>query len=192
MSPLAEGATFFLSTGTLLSNGVFVVLLTLFLVFRRQTGKIWQFLGERGILFAFAFALFSFMGAFAYSRITGFPACPLCWSQRILLGLVILTLGIGVFKNIRVTLPALVLTLLGFGIAVYQYVLQYLAMTGTGSLPCPAISSLPACDKIYILEYGYITIPMMALSTFVWIAFLLVLQRRWEGSSLAVPNAQSI
>jgi disulfide bond formation protein DsbB len=178
MSPLAQGATVLLSTGTLLSNVAFIVAVVMFLFFRKQTGKLWQLLGERGTLFAFAFGLFSFVGAFVYSRITGFPACPLCWSQRIFLGLALMTLGMGVYRNIRVTIPALVFTLCGAGVAVYQYVLQYLAVNGGGYLPCPAVSFLPSCDKIYILEYGYITIPMMALSTFVWMAFLLMLEKR--------------
>jgi hypothetical protein len=93
------------------------------------------------------------------------------------MGLIIATLGFGMIRRMCTTLFALLFALLGAAVAMYQYVLQYVAMTGGSSLPCPSISALPSCDKIYILKYGYITIPMIALSAFVWITFLLIFQR---------------
>jgi hypothetical protein len=40
-------------------------------------------------------------------------------------------------------------------------------------MPCPAVSALPSCDRIYVLEFGYITIPMIALNAFVLLVIVL-------------------
>jgi hypothetical protein len=52
---------------------------------------------------------------------------------------------------------------IGFLISFYQ---TYSNWTGTSLLPCTASGG--ECSRIYVLDFGYITIPFMALSVFVY------------------------
>jgi disulfide bond formation protein DsbB len=79
----------------------------------------------------------------------------------------VILFALALWKHIPVRLISIVLSGLGFCVAVYHHALQ---MLPSGSLPCPA--SGPSCSQITLLEYGYITYPLMAATLF---AFLIVL-----------------
>jgi disulfide bond formation protein DsbB len=68
---------------------------------------------------------------------------------------------------------ALMLALLGGVVALYQWVKDMLALYTDISLACPATPGLPSCDKIFVLEFGYITIPMIALNAFLLLIVVL-------------------
>ena len=58
------------------------------------------------------------------------------------------------------------LNVIGALIAAYNYYLQVYEVTGkcgVGGIDC---------SKIYFIEFGYITIPLMALTAFVWVGIL--------------------
>ncbi len=44
---------------------------------------------------------------------------------------------------------------------------SFVLLGGKSILPCTQAGS--ACSKLYVLEYGYVTIPMMALTIFVYL-----------------------
>jgi disulfide bond formation protein DsbB len=124
-------------------------------------------------------ALCALFGSMIYGAVTGFAPCALCLTSRALMGLIVLTLPIPLFlkgKEQAVLLWGKIFATLGILVSFYQYVLQWLALTGT-HLPCPAIEGLPSCDRIYFIEFGFITIPFVALSAFALILILLFLHR---------------
>jgi disulfide bond formation protein DsbB len=124
-------------------------------------------------------ALCALGGSMIYSIVTGFQGCALCLASRVLMGFIVFTLALPLFvkgKERAVLLWGKILAGVGLVVAVYQYVLQWLALTGT-HLPCPAIEGLPSCDRIYFVEFGFITIPFVAISTFTLILTLLFLYR---------------
>jgi disulfide bond formation protein DsbB len=136
-------------------------------------------------------ALCALVGSMIYSAVTGFAPCPLCITSRILVGLLVVTLPL---PSLRPSLEGvthrfgIAFSILGMLVSGYQYVLQWMALTGT-HLPCPAIEGLPTCDRIYFIEFGFVTIPFVAFSTFVLIFVLLVLHKKTSPSA---PAAESI
>jgi disulfide bond formation protein DsbB len=57
------------------------------------------------------------------------------------------------------------LSILGAIVAFYHSLVQW--GIGTGLLGCTAVGG--ECAKVYVLEYGFITIPFMAFTTFVYL-----------------------
>jgi disulfide bond formation protein DsbB len=100
-----------------------------------------------------------------YSDVIGYAACTLCWYQRILLYPEVLLLGLALWKEDR-TITDYIIALSGLGIVLSAYQ-KYLELGGASILPCSATEV--SCSKIYVLEFGYITIPVMALTSFVFI-----------------------
>ncbi len=75
-------------------------------------------------------------------------------------------------KNIyKYVLP---LAIMGALIALNHY---YLQLTGTSILPCSAIGQSVSCSKVFVLSYGYITIPLMALTAFVGVIISMLFLR---------------
>ena len=66
---------------------------------------------------------------------------------------------------------SIVLSIIGAVLAGYHYLLQ---IGVAPALPCSAVGYSASCSQRFVLQYGYITITMMALSVFVLIALLMV------------------
>ena len=85
--------------------------------------------------------------------------------------------GLALWRKERLIIPyMLMLSLIGAAVALYQWIKDMLLLYSHTTIPCPAVSGLPSCDKIYVLEMGYITIPMIALNAFVLLAIVM-----WAG-----------
>jgi len=72
-------------------------------------------------------------------------------------------------KDFRIMPYLVVMSIVGALLAGYHYLGQININT---SLPCSAIGFSAACSESFFLRYGYITIPMMALTAFVLIIVL--------------------
>jgi hypothetical protein len=111
-------------------------------------------------------------GSLVYSEYYLFEPCRLCWYQRIAMYPLVLTLWIGWWKQdrsvVRYALPPAVI---GTGISVWHLANQWV-LTGT------TCDVGPSCAIRYVTEFGFVTIPFMALSGFVAIV----------GLTLAVRN----
>jgi disulfide bond formation protein DsbB len=122
------------------------------------------------LLFAtWLIATISTLGSLFFSEVMKFPPCILCWYQRILMYPLVLILLVGMFpfdrKVVKYSLP---LVLVGFLIAVYHNLLYYKILPES-SAPCILGIS---CTTVQIEWFGFITIPLMALTAF---SLLLVL-----------------
>lgn len=157
---------------------VSVVLILLSLLFKNPlTGKILSFYGKNALLFAFTIALVSTLGSLYYSEIAHFTPCKLCWYQRILMYPQVILFGIAYAKKDKhIALYSIVLSILGAGIALYHYLLQI----GTIGeiLPCSTVGYSVSCAEKFVMTYGYITIPMMSLSAFLLILFLMLAHKK--------------
>src|SRR6185369_1050871 len=92
----------------------------------------------------------------------------LCWYQRIVMYPQVIILGMAAWKkDYSIWLYSRVLSSIGLVIAIYQY---YGQMFNEGALPCS--TAIDSCAKLYFVEFGYITIPMMALSIFAFLTIL--------------------
>lgn len=157
---------------TLVGN-IFIIAVLIAVLLRRDFfPKVTAFLLQNALLFAFALATASMVGSLAYSEVVGYPACILCWIQRIFMYPLVPLLGVTVWLKRRVLVwAALTLSLAGGLVALYQWVKDMIALYAPGlvKLGCPYVAGLPSCDRIYTLEYGYVTIAMLSLNAFLLI-----------------------
>src|SRR4029077_13847078 len=110
-------------------------------------------------------------GSLFFSEIAGFIPCELCWYQRICMyPLSIITLLAALANDRRVARYLLPLPLVGAGVSVYHLLVE----NGVVEQAKACLASAPGgCATKWINEFGYMTIPTLALTGFVLlIAFL--------------------
>ncbi len=114
--------------------------------------------------FAFLVSLTATLGSLFFSEVAKFQPCILCWYQRIMMYPQSILFYLAVIRNEKVLTPYLiVLNTIGAVIATYHYLIQRLPTMNI--LPCQAAGEV-SCTKGYTLYFGYITIPLMALTAF--------------------------
>ncbi len=157
-----------------LAGGVsLLVLLVDFIIKKskgRDLGRVWDSLSKNFILFAFIVALTSTLGSLYYSDIRGFEPCILCWWQRIFMYSQVLLFGTALIKGDRdVAKYGLAFSLIGVVLAgVHSYLQRAVLESGF----CEAVGYSVSCTQNFGVSYGYITIPVMALTAFVLIVGL--------------------
>jgi disulfide bond formation protein DsbB len=174
---LGETMTTVLAAVTLIGN-VGSIALFASRLFARSTFKSAMILIARWALpLGFLLTFGSLVGSLVYSEVVGFPACILCWMNRIFMYPMPFLFGLAYWRKESTIFPyTFFLSLIGVGIAGYQWGKEMLLTYGGVSLPCPAVAGLPPCDRLYVFEYGYVTIAMIALNAFIWTAIV-----SWAG-----------
>ena len=116
------------------------------------------------------------LGSLYFSEVRGFLPCDWCWYQRIAMYPLAVILPMATFRRDRRIIPyALVLTAAGAGISIYHYQLQ--AFPSQGS----SCSLNASCTYRWIEVFGFASIPMLALGSFVLIGILLLsAPRPWK------------
>lgn len=134
-------------------------------------------LRKYGLLYSGAVALIATVSPLIYTYVYHLTPCTLCWYQRIFMfPLAVILLIAHVRKDYFIRLYGYVLAILGLCISVYHYVTQQIwSITGvyTGGCDVVGMSSSPSCSEYFFMEFGYITIPMMAMTGFVLVIFFL-------------------
>jgi disulfide bond formation protein DsbB len=122
---------------------------------------------------AFVVAAIATGGSLFFSEVAHFVPCELCWYQRICMyPLSITTLLAGLFDDPRAARYLLPLPIVGAGVSVYHLLVEN-HVVGE-SLTC-SISAPGGCAVKWINEFGYVTIPTLALTAFALaFAFLLL------------------
>ncbi len=168
---ITEAINSSLSYLTLLGQVILLVVLVMFL-----SKKNLSFFKKNAILFAFIVALIATSGSLFYSEILGYTPCKLCWLQRIFMYPLVLLFGISLFKKDNNIIPyGLGMSLFGVIIAVYHYLLQIGFVSG---MSCGVVGYSVECSKRFVMDFGYITIPMMSLIAFLLIFLFLYLKRK--------------
>ena len=161
-----------------LSSHIFLVVYFLYFLLSKGSPEhsITKFLAKNGLYFAFAVSAMSSATSLFYSVIVGYEPCDLCWYQRIFMFPQVFILGIALYKKSNAIIDyALTLSAIGGLIALYH---NYIYFAGSSSIfPCPASVSSAPCAVQYVLEFGYITIPVMSLTSFILISFFLLLKK---------------
>lgn len=188
MTPIVQTVTNLLSYLTVLSDVLAVILLAILITPLKKHGwgkAVKDFFGENAVLFSFLVAFASVAGSLFYSQFAHFPPCELCWIQRAFLytQAVIFFVAILARKDeyvkkygnfVRNT--ALWLSSIGGLVSAYH---TYLQFGGESIAPC-TISGV-SCELVYFIEYGYVTIPTMALTAFILIILFMLCRRKNEG-----------
>jgi len=122
---------------------------------------------------AFLVAAIATGGSLFFSEIAHFVPCELCWYQRICMyPLSILTLLAALARDYRVVRYLLPLPIVGAGISIYHLLVE----NGVVAQSSACLVSAPGgCATKWINEFGYVTIPTLALTGFVLLIELLTL-----------------
>ena len=131
-------------------------------------------LAQKALWFAFLVALIATSGSLFYSEVAGFEPCKLCWFQRIFMYPQVLLLGMAIWKKDRhIADYGILLAVLGALVAGYHYLLQ---LGIAPNLPCSAVGYSVSCSQVFVMNFGYITIPLMSFT-----AFLLIVIALWKS-----------
>lgn len=159
MSDLVAGVTKILAVLTILSQ-IFIVIAWIALAMKNK--KLLSIFKGKEFFFAFAIALSAMVTSLFYSYFANFPACDLCWYQRIFFYPQVFILAMAMYKkDQKIADYILLLCLIGSLIAIYH---SYIQLGGSALIPCSADGV--SCAKRYIWEFGYIGIPVMSLTGF--------------------------
>lgn len=147
------------------------IIVWFFLSKNRASDRFLRSVSNNAYIISFLITLCGMVLSLVYSDVIGYLPCTLCWYSRVLLYPATLLLGLALWKEDR-TITDYIIALSGLGVvlSIYQ---KYLELGGTTIVPCAA--SAVSCSKVYVLEFGYITIPVMALTSFTFILVLMLI-----------------
>jgi disulfide bond formation protein DsbB len=123
-------------------------------------------------------------GSLFFSEIAGFVPCELCWYQRICMyPLSIVTLLAAFADERRIARYLLPLPVVGAGVSVYHLLIE----NGVVKQSQICLLSAPGgCATKWIEEFGYVTIPTLALTAFA-LSLALLLLTAFDGVAAGAP-----
>jgi disulfide bond formation protein DsbB len=126
-------------------------------------------------------------GSLFFSEIAHFVPCELCWFQRICMyPLSIITLLAALAGDYRVARYLLPLPIAGAGVSIYHLLVE----NGVVEQAQACLVSAPGgCATKWINEFGYMTIPTLALSAFLLLIGFLALAATGSDEDLATLPA---
>jgi hypothetical protein len=110
------------------------------------------------------------LGSLWFSEFMGYPPCVLCWGQRIFMYSLAVVLTVGALRNdMGVRAYGIALAVPGAAIGLYHSWLQaYPRVTSFCTVDAP-------CAERFVWEFGFVSIPLMAMSGFMFIIALLLI-----------------
>jgi len=140
---------------------IFVAISLVSWLFDFQWEKMFRFVLHRRLLLAFLISLAATLGSLFFSEVAGFVPCKLCWFQRIFMYPQAVILAVAYWRRDE-WVGKYILPLSGIGIlfSAYNVYIQQV------NAPTFCSASAASCDTIEFLKFGYITIPVMALTAF--------------------------
>jgi hypothetical protein len=132
---------------------------------------------------ALAIALVTTLGSLYYSDVAGYPPCILCWYQRIAIYPQTIVLGVAVLRRDReVWRTSVPLAAIGLILSVWHVVIErFPALAG----PCDPSNP---CTLRWVEEFGFLTIPTMALIAGSSFIALTLLARSASSGATADPD----
>src|SRR3989344_2130917 len=159
-------------TTLVLAMHVVIAVLVLFLihdVLKKKLSPPLLWVSRHGLLLMFSVALVATSVSLFFSEIAMFQPCRFCWMQRIFMYPQVILLGGALFwKERNIARYILLLSLVGIAISIFHYGEQVQSMLYPELFDplTPCDLSGVSCRATYVLEYGYITIPLMAGTAF--------------------------
>lgn len=152
-----------ISSLTVLGQFIIIVLLALLIISKvfKKKFKILDFVSTYSIHLILVIAWICVLSSLYYSEIVGYEPCKLCWFQRIFIyPQAVLTVIALYLKDNKVVNYTLWLAIFAFTIAGYHYLGQF----GITTLDCGLVGYSSSCSERFVMNFGYITIPLMALT----------------------------
>jgi disulfide bond formation protein DsbB len=161
----------FVGTGTLILQIIIAIVLLVWFYSGNEGGLI-KFINRHSIWITFILALAGMLLSLFYSDIIGYEPCKLCWLQRIFLYPQVFILGLALWKkDSKIVDYSILLSVIGLILSIYH---KYVELGGHSAL---CATEAVSCSKIYVLEYGYITIPVMAMTSFVTMLLVMLIRK---------------
>jgi disulfide bond formation protein DsbB len=171
-----ETMKLFFAMLTLVTNVVVIayVLLVVAAVWSKQAAQLkrrfHELIDGYELLLAAVVAGTATLGSLYLSEIADLPPCRLCWFQRLIMYPTAVALAIAAWKRfVQVRIPIMIEVIVGAGVAFWHYLLQYNpSWQGTScSLEVP-------CAQVWFRVLGFISIPYMALSAFLFVLVMMI------------------
>jgi disulfide bond formation protein DsbB len=141
--------------------------------------RTWDRVADVALPLAVIVGLICTLGSLYFSEVAHFIPCRLCWYQRIAMYPMPLLLGIAAWKRDRsIRRYVIPLAVVGGLISIYHYQLEW--FPGQSS---PACTLDAPCTVRWVFEFGFISLPFMALSGFALIAAL-----TWIAGQRPLPD----
>lgn len=123
-------------------------------------------------------AIIATISSLYLSEVLHWTPCVLCWYQRILMYPLVILITVGIIRKDKgLPLYILPMSIFGFFIALYHYLLQR-GIIAESLAPCQAGIS---CAKNFTMWYGFITIPFLAMVAFGIISTLMYIAWRYRS-----------
>ena len=126
-----------------------------------------------GLAMALLVSATSMLGSLYFSEIANYEPCRLCWYQRICMYPIAIVLLVALIRRRRDVVPyVLTLASLGAVISAYHYLVEWYPTLESNvcSLDVP-------CTTVWFREFGFVSLPQMALTGFVTVFTVLVAPR---------------
>lgn len=164
-----------------------LVLFLILLYFKKKNKLLEQIhekIAEDGQNLALVFATAATAGSLFYSQIIGYVPCELCWYQRIFMYPLTLLIAASIYKKQKDFFDyVLPMALIGSVISIYHYGIQFLNFSAI----C-GVTNAASCSERSSMYFGYITIPLMALTAFVSVAICMYLKKMHNKSASRPKN----
>ncbi len=188
MNSLIDSVTLFLSLGTVaMQIGALVLVLAFFLKKEdikkgKGIGKIVQLVSLYVLELGFLISLGAVLASMFYSNVAGYLPCEFCWWQRVLIYPQAIMFAVAIYykrtkQNVHhaVTLTtSLILSVISTLLGAFQYY----GVNYNPELLDVCIANGGSCAKQYFLSFGYIDIPMMAVTLAVFLVLLVLTHKR--------------
>ncbi|MDE2817877.1 MAG: disulfide oxidoreductase [Chloroflexota bacterium] len=134
---------------------------------------------------AWIVALVATLGSLYLSEIANYPPCTLCWLQRIAMYPLVVLLGIGALREDRaIGWYALPLAGIGAALAFYHALVQRVP----GLQQATSCSAEAPCNAMWVREFGFVSIPVMALGAFLLIGALILVSATAAAGDVAAER----
>lgn len=171
MNEITDFVTQFFSTLTVIGQIFIALFIILYFFSRSHFTKLQKKISPHAFKLAFIVALTSTVGSLYYSEVAGFAPCILCWYQRIFIYPQVILLGLSIHRHETVIKPySMALAAIGGAISAIHY---YEQVTYNPLIPCETVGYSVSCVERFFMTFGYITIPLMALTASLLILTLL-------------------
>jgi disulfide bond formation protein DsbB len=162
---------------SLITWALTIITIVLAVLHRRNpessAGYLFEDIRANSIWFALAVALVTTLGSLYFSELAHFHPCPLCWYQRIAMYPLVVALVVGGIRRDRMVWTYVIPpAVIGMGFSIYHTQLQaYPAQHG------PFCKINDPCTVRYVWEFGFVSIPFMALAAFAFIITMMLVLR---------------
>jgi len=139
----------------------------------RAKASVVETVGPQALTLAAVVALVCTLGSLYLSEVAHFVPCRLCWYQRTAMYPLVVVLGVAaVRRDLGVRLTGAILAGIGACVSVWHLLVERYP-----NLESSACDPTNPCSFKWVEEWGYLTIPGMALSGFALILVLLAAAR---------------